>query len=355
LVLSHPLIQLAAERDVRHSTGFRSAAAELDGAALAAAYEKERASAPRLHAEGKRYFVKRSGKPADERRRNKDEDHVGQALVRHCRESGEGLAFPDDEFTLLPLDHQIRVKSGPADDPTTKGIGRLDMLGVTSDDRLAVIRMRVLEPTATRCGVGDTPLRALLEGLAYTAIASANQEELKSEIAERFGRTVSGDPPLLVLLASPTYWRLCRKREAQKGAAWIKEMERLAKDIETEVGPSVRYVGLELSGDPGWSYGEDGPVLTGTPRLGLAWEPGAGRVKPKPRPRPKATSPADQIIEADLSRPIRAYSLVDSFSAGDRIDHSKLGLGVVQGIAGPGKIRVKFEEKDSILVHERSS
>ena len=61
------------------------------------------------------------------------------------------------------------------------------------------------------------------------------------------------------------------------------------------------------------------------------------------------------IVEADLSRPVRAYTLHDSFAAGDRIDHTKLGLGVVQGIAGPGKIRVRFEEKQSILVHERGS
>jgi hypothetical protein len=349
------LIQLAAERDVRQSTGFRNAAAELDGPALASAFEKERANAPRLHAEGRRYFVSRSGKPPGERRRNKDEDHVGQALVRHCRERGEGLPLPDDDWSLLPLDYQVRVKSGPLDDPATKGIGRIDLLGVTSEDRLAVIKMRVLDPTATRCGVGDTPLRSLLEGLAYTAIASANREELKSEIAEHFGRTVSDDPPVLILLASPSYWRLCRKREAQKGAAWIKEMERLATEIETEVGPAVRYLGLDLPGDPGWSYGDDGPVLSDGPKLTLAWEPGAGRVKPKPRPRPKTLAPADQIVEADLSRPVRAYSLQDSFSPGDRIDHTKLGLGVVQGIAGPGKIRVRFDERQSILVHERGS
>jgi hypothetical protein len=353
--VSHPLIQRAAEREVRQSTGFRNAAAELDGPGLAADFEKEKASAPRLHAESKRYFVKRSGKPASERRRNKDEDHVGQALVRFCRERGEGLPLPDDDWSLLPLDHQVRVKSGPLDDPATKGIGRIDLLGVTSEDRIAVVKLRVLEPGATRCGVGDTPLRALLEGLAYTAIASANREELKSEIAEQFGRSVSDEPPVLILLASPVYWRLCRKREAQKGAAWIKEMERLAKEIEDEVGPAVRYLGLDLPGDPGWSYGEDGPVLADAPKLTLAWEPGAGRVKPKPRPRPKPTAPADEVVQPDLSRPIRAYSLQESFSAGDRIDHTKLGLGVVQGIAGPGKTRVRFEDKQSILVHERGS
>jgi hypothetical protein len=324
--VSHPLIELASGREVRQATGFRVAAAELDGPKLGAAYLVEKANAPRLHAEGRKYFVSRSGKPATERKRNKDEEHVGQALVRHCGERGAGLPLPDDDFSLLPLDYQVRVKTGPLDDPATKGIGRIDMLALTSDDRLAVVKLRVLEPSATRCGVGDTPLRALLEGLAYTAI---------------------------VVLATPSYWRLCRKREAQKGAAWIKEMERLVGEVEAEVGPAVRYLGLELPGDPGWLYAEDGPVLESDPKLVLAWEPGAGRVRPKPRPRPRTAAPADVIVEADLSRPVRSYALTESYTAGDRIDHPKLGMGVVQGIAGPRKIRVRFEERESMLVHER--
>lgn len=351
--MRHPLIQLASGREVRQATGFRAAAAEIDGPRLASAYEEEKANAPRLHAEGRRYFASRGGKPAAERRRNKDEEHVGQALVRYCAERGAGLSLPEDDFSLLPLDYQVRVKAGPADDPATRGIGRLDMIAVTSEDRLAVVKMRVLEPSATRCGVGDTPLRALLEGLAYSAIASANQADLQSEIAEKFGRVVGDAPPLLVLLATPSYWRLCRKREAQKGAAWIKEMERLAQEIESEVGPAVRYLGLELPGDPGWGYGDAGPVLEGDPKLVLAWEPGAGRVKPKPRPRPRASSPVDEVVEADLTRPVRGYALSESYSAGDRIDHPKLGMGVVQAIAGPRKIRVRFEDRESVLVHER--
>lgn len=351
--MSHPLIQLASEREVRQATGFRTAAAELDAARLKAAYEGEKAAAPHLHAEGRNYFVNRSGRPASERRRKKDEEHVGQALVRHCGEQAQGLPLPDDDFSLLPLDYQVRVKTGPLDDPATRGIGRIDLLGVTSEERLTVVRLRVLEPSATRCGVGDTPLRALLEGLAYTAIAAANQAELRSEIAERFGRSVSDEPPLLVLLATPSYWRLCRKREAQKGAAWIKELERLAGEIESEIGAAVRYLSLELPGDPGWSYDEKGPVFEGTPKLGLAWEPGAGRVRPKPRSRPRPSAPVEEIVEPDLSRPVRAYALSESYRAGDRIDHPKLGVGVVQAIAGPRKIRVRFDGRESVLVHER--
>ena len=63
--------------------------------------------------------------------------------------------------------------------------------------------------------------------------------------------------------------------------------------------------------------------------------------------------PADIPVEADLTRPVRGYALTESYESGDRIQHPTLGLGVVQGIAGNGKIAVLFGEKKSLLVHER--
>ena len=62
----------------------------------------------------------------------------------------------------------------------------------------------------------------------------------------------------------------------------------------------------------------------------------------------------DEIVEADLDRPIRGYLTNDYYTAGDRIEHPTLGLGVVQGIAGTGKIRVHFDERKSVLVHDRA-
>jgi hypothetical protein len=351
--VSHPLFARSQDREVRQSAGFRKAAAALGGETLAASFDQERASAPHLHEAGRRYFVKRSGKPATERRRNKDAEHVCAALVRHCRAGGESLVLPGEEARIDLLDFHLRVKTGAIDEPATKGIGRIDLLGLV-DDRLAVLRLRYLDPSATRCGVGDTPLRALLEGLAYSAIVAANADAISGEILERFGRSASETPPLLVLLGSPRYWELCRKREAQKGAAWIKELERLAGEIEASSGVGVRYVSLQLEGDPGWHYDAEGPVLDAPPRLGPAWESTAGRVRPRAKPRPKRlTAAVDQVVEADLSRPIRGYALTESYAPGDRIAHPKLGNGVVQGVAGPGKIRVRFDEKNSLLVHER--
>jgi hypothetical protein len=354
--VSHPLIALASDRAVRQAAEFRQAAAELTGERIAALFAAEREAAPSVHAAGRTYFVQRSGKPATERRKTRDEEHLGAALIRAARDGG--LDLPGEAGRLRLLDYQVRAKTGPADEPDTKGIHRFDLLGVGPDDRLAVIQLRYLEPAATRCNVGDTPLRILLEGLAYTAIAAANREALASEIAERFGYRVSEQPPQLFVLATPRYWELSRKRATQKGAAWIRELERIAAETPAAIGVSVHYLALRLDGDPGWTYTEDGPVLSGQVRLVPAWEPSAGRVRPKPRPRSRPrvrTEPVERIVEADLSRPVRAYSTSDSYRAGDRISHPQLGTGVVQGVAGAGKIRVRFDERQSVLVHERSA
>jgi hypothetical protein len=351
--VSHPLIDLASDKDVRQAAAFRAKAEALSGESLAAAYEDEKRSAPRLHEAGKRYLNPRGGKPATERRRSKDEEHVGAALVRYGLARGDGLPLPEDSLRLLPLEYQVKIKTGPADAPDTKGLGRIDLLGVTSDDRLTVVKLRVLGPSETRCGVGDTPLRAFLELLALCAVAQANHAALKSEIAERFGRTLSDAPPLCILLASPVYWKLCRRRESQRGAAWIRELERLAQEVERTLSIGVRFLSLELPGDPGWVYREEGPAIDGIPRLSLAWEPGAGRVRPKARPRAKPTAPEVVIVAADPSRPPRPYAINDSYRSGDRIEHPTLGVGVVQGLAGRGKIRVRFDDRESVLVHER--
>jgi hypothetical protein len=352
--LSHPLVALANDKAVRQAAEFRDAAAQLSPERLAEVYSAERSAAPNVHGAGRTYFVDRSGKPPAERRKNRDEEHLGAALVRAAGDTG--LELPDGAGRIRLLDYQVRAKIGPIDEPETKGIARFDLLGVGPGDRLAVIQMRYLEPAATRCHIGDTPLRVLLEGLTYCAIADANRAALAQEIVERFGQSVAGEPPLLIVLASPRYWELCRKRSVQKGAGWIRELERIAAEAPTAIGVPVHYLALRLDGSPGWSYGEDGPVLSGHARLLPAWEPSAGRVRPKPRPRARTrVEPVEQVVEADPSRPVRSYSLNDSYRAGDRIAHPKLGTGVVQGSAGPGKIRVRFDERQSVLVHERSA
>jgi hypothetical protein len=235
-------------------------------------------------------------------------------------------------------------------------VGRIDAFGVGPDDRMAIVKMKYLSPEATRGGTGDTPLRALLEGLGACAIASANRDALQAELNVAGGPTLSDAAPMLVVLASPRYWELSRKREAQRGAAWIKQIERLAEEIGTEIGITVLFLAAKLSGDPGWEYVDGAPKLSHAPQILASWEPSAGRVRPKPRPRPRGAADAGpELVEADLSRAVRSYAITESYTAGDRIDHHTLGTGVVQGVAGPGKIHVLFGEQRSLLVHERPS
>jgi hypothetical protein len=210
-------------------------------------------------------------------------------------------------------------------------------------------------PSSTRVGTGETPLRALLEGLAHTAVAEANRAALAAEVEARAGRKVAEGPPYLLLIGSPRYWELCRKREAQRGAAWIQQMERLAREIEEKTGVSVRYLSLKLQGDPGWSYAEGRPGFDAEPRIGSAWDAGAGRIKPKTKPRARRTAatPSVTVITPDLTRPVRDYRISEHYVAGDRIQHPTLGTGVVQGAAGPGKISVHFDDRQSVLVHDR--
>ena len=157
---------------------------------------------------------------------------------------------------------------------------------------------------------------------------------------------------MVLLIGSPRYWALCRRREAQKGAAWIHELERLVRELETQNGVTVQFVSLALQGDPGFGFDAEGARVEGAPRLERAWEAGAGRVRVRAKPRPRPAEPVPKVIEADLSRPVRTYGPHESYRPGDRLQHPTLGLGVVQR-SFPGKVEVQFEGTTSRLVAGR--
>ncbi len=351
----HPLLDLAADPKVRRAADFRAVAEGITGADLARAFEVEVRSAPHRHEGGRKHFVAYSKRLAAERKPERDGEHLSIALVDHCRRSGAGLALPESGATLDAVAAQVALQAtGEAADGAKRvDVGRIDLLGLGSGDRLAIAQVRYLAPSATRAGTGDTPLAAALEALARAAVASANRAELASEIAEVGGRVVSEEPPLVAVLGSPRYWELCRRREAQKGAAWIHQLERIARELEEASGISLLFLACRVEGDPGWGYPEGSPVLDAPPRVLPAWEVSAGRVRPKTPSRPKPGAPVEVRVEADLSRPIRDYAASERYHSGDRVSHAKLGLGVVQGIVGPCKMAVLFDERKVVLVQDR--
>lgn len=363
----HPILDLVNDRDVKQAKGFRLAAEKLTGASLEADYQSEVASAPRRAAAGLSHLSVRVGRKAKQRQNNRDEKHLCEALARAAAsEGGLPLEMPTGE-SLTIVDHCVPIKTAAPDkakgdaDPNA-GVEDIPLLALLGEDRIAAVVVKFLEPDATRSGAGDTPLRLFLQGLAHAASVDANREALSAEIAEATGKKIGEEAPAVIIAASPRYWELCRKREAQKGAGWIRELERIAREIGESIGTEVLFVGLtpaatpktdDAEGTVGWEYDEEGPKLTGAVSLEKAWETGAGKLKPKPKP--KKVDPADEIIEADLSRPVQKYNIRGSFEPGDRIAHKNLGEGVVQGVVGRGKIAVLFgEEKEKkLLIHER--
>ncbi|MFQ5696779.1 MAG: hypothetical protein ACE5IL_00655 [Myxococcota bacterium] len=339
----HSLLELAEDRQVRQASGFRKMAAELKGERLAELYEAQRQSAPeREHYLGTPPHAVRSVPKAPR------EEHLALALVNWCGVELRALELPGGD-PVCWLDARVALEP----EGTRSGIGPLDLLGVGPGDRLVVAELKFIPPSASRGATGETPLRALLQSLAWAAIVEARLEPLRAEVAERIGRPVSKEPPLAIVLGNSRYWELCRKREAQKGAAWICELERLAEEFQAACGREARYAGVALEGDPGWEYPDRQPLPTSQPELRPAWEKGAGQLKP--RPRAGRPVPVDEVIEADPNRPTRVYSLEEVYSIGDSIQHATLGRGVVQRVMGPKKIQVRFadETHNRLLVQGR--
>ena len=59
------------------------------------------------------------------------------------------------------------------------------------------------------------------------------------------------------------------------------------------------------------------------------------------------------IVEADPTRPRRAFCTSETYRVGDRLVHSSFGEGVVQAVTGATKIKVLFGVGPKTLVHGR--
>jgi len=361
-VSAHPILALVQDHDVKQAKGFRAAAERISGATLEADYQAEVAAAPRRSAQGLAHLGVRTGRRAKARQHGRDERHLAEAIGRaaaagNLTAPNRALELPAGEVVTI-VDYNVPIRTAAPDpergaaDPNA-GVEDIPLLAVIGEDRPAVVVLKYIEPDSNRSGANDTPLRLLLQGFAHAAAFDANREALREEIKTAIGKTTGDEAPAIIIAASPRFWELCRKREAQKGAAWIRELERIARESAEAIGCEVIFVGLATQGVPGWSYDDEGAVLSGPIAITKAWEGSAGKLKAKPKSTKKA-EPTIRIVEADLDRPARRYSIRDTYQPGDRIEHPKLGEGVVQELTGRDKILVLFGADKKLLVHGRA-
>ena len=171
------------------------------------------------------------------------QDHLAVAL---CNASRGGVAFAlPDRRPLAIIDYQMPLKARQGD----LGVGKVDLFAVVDGRLPCVIELKAARET-TR---GDTPLRALLEGLAYCAIVEANAADIASEVAEQ--HALSASRPALVVMAPDNYWAGYLDHPA--AGRWLHAVRDLVSGLRDTLGLEAYLLALldarfemGLSGQP---------------------------------------------------------------------------------------------------------
>ena len=245
-----PLITLAADREVNAARWFADACERLTREELAQKYQIEMEQAPSRASVGKSYLIDtHHGVPSTGSSTTRHEEHLALAIFNQHRPPSAGLQIPDGE-ELHILEYQLPLKARRSD----AGVGKVDLLGITASGQAAIVELKAAQG-------GDTPLRALVEGLAYTAIIEANLAGLREEVQQRYSRTMTTDTPRLIVMAPEEYWARFRARLA--AASWENQLRAVADRIAEGTGVAVDFVALR-----NWLFvpglGRTRPVLAGS-------------------------------------------------------------------------------------------
>lgn len=238
------------------TTGLAAYIAGIDVNALCREYEQLVENAPSRSGQDKCYFVGHSGVTSSGKWSNRKEEHYAVALCNL------GLAWPQpDGGQSRLLDYQVPLKSRQSD----RGVGKIDLVGVTDRGRLMVIEVKV---APDRGGSrGDTPVRALMEGLRYAAIAWANVDAIATEAKKCFGATIVKEPPVIQILADSTWWRSWLHMTGstrKKSGDWEAPFAHLVRAVKNRLGIEIQCLALE---DVGLTLGLEGrsPMLDRKP------------------------------------------------------------------------------------------
>ena len=230
--------------------GLANTIAGIDRDVLCREYYELKRSAPRRRDKGKRYFVRHSGKLSTKSGSNRLEEHLAIALWN----LNEYWPRHDGGWFRL-LDYQFPLKAQRSD----KGIGEVDLLGVTDKGRLMVIELKV------RNARDQSPVWALMQGLRYAAVVEANFKVIASEAENHSGDrfkdvNIIETSPIIQILAPRSWWRYWLELSAQTrndAGDWEVEFCNLIADIEKQLGLAVECMALDDVDRTDIIYGTD--------------------------------------------------------------------------------------------------
>lgn len=228
------LIELYGDRSVNSVSKFAKVFQELEISCLFKKYQELVESAPHRHETGKKYFVGhemfRGGKEGS----NRKEEILAGDLFNQCQK-GKSFLLSDNR-KLKIIDYQFPLKARRGD----KGIGKVDLFGVIDDEIPCVIELKVDQKENRK---PDTPLRALLEGLAYCAIIEGNQKDIWQEAKEKFDLTFKEPRPHLIILAPEEYWSYYFQKDS--AGNWTAGFSELVLKLKEHPFPSTLFISLK--------------------------------------------------------------------------------------------------------------
>lgn len=343
----HPLLDLANTAEIKQVKSFREAAERMTGASLAEMFAVEKSTAAAESDSAPKHFLDHDGTIEGEVEGTAAEFAI--AIHNSCQEEDYRIALPADGPEIEILDYHVVMTALPPSRRKARfrPVHTMGLMGSTPEGRLAVITADLMPAKSTK---GDTPLKMLLEALALAAATEAHRSALTAQASEKFGREISGDPPLVIVLANARYWDLFRKRGAKTAGPWIVQIERLVREIRESLSLDVYLLATRLYGDPGWRLRQSRPLLETAPRVVSGLETPSSERRTRSRSR---SSAPDEVIEADPERPVRSYDINEFYFPGDSIQHPTLGSGVVQKVLGPNKVEVLFDDTARVLAQGR--
>ena len=188
--------------------------------------------APNRHQCDLKYFVEDHNRLVGKPSTRTLEPHLQRALVDKTLHFD---AFP----AVRILDYEIPTKISEVDD---RGLGKADLFGIDETGNHVIVELKVERDTGTR----DSPVRALLEGLTYSAVLTANREAIRAELVENASRfrldaeELSPTGYTRLLVAAPSdYWR-----HIQSELRWLEFAERTCSPLARGTGLTIQFVDL---------------------------------------------------------------------------------------------------------------
>ena len=237
------LLELYKSKEVNHISGFLDFMVNMDVAGICDGYRQLRdQDAPQR---AKPYFVEsHNGISGSGVTSNRDEEHLALAIFNESRANG-GFKLPDGRLIDF-IDYQTPLKAKRGD----KGVGKVDLFGVIDKKYPTVVELKI---QGVGSGKADSPLRALLEGLAYSAIIEKNISKITAEAVTKFGLQLVETQSKLVVLAPDKYWN--KYLQSKKAGDWLPELVNISNQIRGEL--NIEIILLAMT-DSDFEMGLDG-------------------------------------------------------------------------------------------------